>query len=151
MMKKRGSTRASTCVWIASCKRSQVGVEYLIVVGFITFAILSILTVAFFYSNRINDQIRLNQIESFATQVINSAENVFFAGEPSKTTISLYLPEGVQSIEVNADYIFITTTVSTTTNKRAYNSNVPLQGGITNTPGIKKITLEAKQSYVLIS
>jgi len=36
-------------------------------------------------------------VESFGEQLINSAESVYFAGEPSKTVVSLYLPEGVRN------------------------------------------------------
>jgi len=131
--------------------KGQVGVEYMIIIGFITFAIMSILALAFFYSGQIKDQIKLNQVESFATQLINSAESVFFAGEPSKTTVRLYLPEDVHSITVNTDYIFIITNVSSKTNQRAFYSKVPLSGAITSTEGIKKLTLQAQEDSVLIS
>src|SRR3989344_1252201 len=124
-------------------KKGQIGIEYMIVVGFITFAIMSILTLAFFYSDKIKDQIKLNQIESFATQVVNSAESVFFAGEPSKTTINLYLPAGVDSIVLNSDSLIITTRVTSGTNKRVFESKVPLSGSISVTEGLKKIILEA--------
>ena len=132
-------------------KRSQVGVEYMIVVGFITFAIMSVLILAFFYSDKIKDRIKLNQVESFTNQLINSAEGVFFAGEPSKTTVSLYLPDGVESIQITSDSVVMTVRVSSGENKRAYDSKVPLQGTISPTEGIKKLSLEAKQNYVEIS
>jgi hypothetical protein len=61
------------------------------------------------------------------------------------------LPDGVQSIEINSDSIMITTQVSSGINKRDYPSNVPLQGAISNTEGIKKLTFEARQNYVEIS
>ena len=67
--------------------KAQVGIEYMMVVGFVTLAIVSVLTLAYFYSDQIKDSIRLNQVESFAMQILNSAESVFFAGEPSKTTV----------------------------------------------------------------
>lgn len=132
-------------------KKGQIGVEYMIVVGFITFAIMSILALAFFYSDKIKDQIKLNQIESFATQVVNSAESVFFAGEPSKTTINLYLPSGVQDIELSQDSLIIITQVSSGSNKRVFESKVPLNGSIPITEGLKKIVLEAHQNYVAIN
>lgn len=133
-------------------EKSQVGVEYLIVVGFISFAIISILALSYFYSGQIKDRIRLNQIEGFASQLIGFSESVFFAGEPSMKTVRLYLPDGVDSIEINSNNIVIITTVSGGgQNKRAYESKVPLQGNITFTEGIKKLSLEAKQNYVLIN
>ena len=132
-------------------KRAQVGVEYLLVVGFISFAIISILALSYFYSGQITDRIRLNQIEGFTSQLIGFCESVFFAGEPSMKTVRLYLPDGVKSIEINSNNIVITTAVSGGQNKRVYESKVPLQGNITLTEGIKKLSLEAKQNYVLIN
>jgi len=136
---------------ILNSRNAQVGVEYMIIVGFITFAIMSVIALAFFYSGQIKDRIKLNQVEGFATQLVSSAESVFFAGEPSKTTVRLYLPEGVSDISVVSDAIIITTNVGGGQNKRAFTSRVTLQGAITPEEGIKKLTLEAKLDHVLIT
>ena len=132
-------------------KKAQTGIEYMIIVGFVTFAIISIFVLAIFYSGQIRDSIKLNYVENFAVQLISSAESVFFAGEPSKTTLRLYLPEGVQNIEINSNYIMIDVMVSSGLNKRVFNSRVPLQGNVAFAEGTKKITLEAKETYVLVS
>ncbi|MBI3622885.1 hypothetical protein HY212_02280 [Candidatus Pacearchaeota archaeon] len=133
-------------------KRGQVGIEYIMIVGFVTFAIISIIALAFFYSGQIKDRIRLNQVENFATQLVNSAESVFSAGEPSKATLKLYLPDGVQSIEINQDYILITTQTEGGQNKRSFDSQVPLQPGIiTPEEGIKKLSIVATANNVVIS
>jgi len=135
-----------------SQNRSQVGVEYMIVIGFVTFAIISVITLAIFYSGEIKDRLRLTQVENFATQLINSVDSIFFAGEPSKTTVKLYLPEGVESINITQDYyLLITTRVSGGENKRVFESKVPMQGAISPGEGIKKLTLEARSNNVLIS
>jgi len=132
-------------------KKGQAGIEYMIIVGFVTFAILSILTFALFYSDKIKDRVRLNQVENFATQLISSAESVFFSGEPSKTTINLYLPEGVDEISIIENSLVITTKTSSGKNIRAFKSNVPLQGNLSTGEGIKKIILEAEENYLLVS
>ncbi|MEM3074443.1 MAG: hypothetical protein QW727_00675 [Candidatus Pacearchaeota archaeon] len=132
-------------------KGGQAGIEYLIIIGFITFAIISILSFAYFYINLSRDSIRINHVEKFAMQFINSAESVFFSGEPSKTVVNLYLPEGVKNIQITENMLVITTETSSGENVRAFNSKVPIQGEITPTKGIKKITFEAKKEYVLIN
>lgn len=131
-------------------KRGQVGIEYMILIGFITFIIIGILTLSLFYSGKVKDEIKINQVENFAAQLINSAESVFFAGEPSKTTVRLYLPAGVTNLEINSSYLIITTTVSSGENKRAYKSRVPINGTISSGEGIKKLSLEARESFVQI-
>ncbi len=132
-------------------KRAQIGIEYMIIIGFVTFAVLSVLSLAFVYSSQIKDRIRLNQVENFATQLVNSAESVFFSGEPSKATIRLYLPEGVENISIDSNYLVITTHTSSGENKQSFKSRVPIQGTISSGEGIKKLSLEAKEDYVLIS
>jgi hypothetical protein len=132
-------------------KRGQAGIEYMIIIGFITFTVISIFGLAMVYSGQIKDKVKLNQAEAFATQLINSAETVFFAGEPSKTTVRLYLPEGIENITFESDYLVITARVSSGENRRAFQSKVPIQGSVSSTEGIKKLTLEAKESYVQVS
>jgi len=131
--------------------KAQVGIEYMIIVGFITFSVIVILFTAIAYSDKIKDKIRLNQVENFAEQLLNSAESVYFAGEPSKTTIRLYLPEGVSSLEITPTYLIITTRTSSGENRRAFSSKVPISGTISTSEGIKKLTLEATEDYLVIS
>ncbi len=132
-------------------KKSQAGTEYLIVVGFVTFAIVSILAFSLFYSNKINDEIRFNQAESFAVNLINSAESVFFAGEPSKSTKYLYLPEGVEEITISNYTLIMKILSSSGDNVRAFSSDVPMNGTINPGQGSRKIILEAKTNFVQIS
>jgi len=143
----------SSSFWNKSKKRGQIGIEYMIIVGFVTFAVISILTMAVFYSDQIKDKIKTNQAENFAIQLINSAESVFFAGEPSKVTVNLYLPEGIDSVQIDStsNYVIITQQVSSGENKNAYKSRVPIQGTISATQGIRRLTLEAFDDYLLIS
>lgn len=132
-------------------KRGQAGIEYITIMGFVTLAIIAILGLGYFYSNLIKDQIRLNQVENFATQIINSAESVYFAGSPSETTVSLYLPERVTKIEISFNNIIITTSTSSGENIKAFKSRVPLQGIISPGEGIKKLLIRAESDHISIS
>ncbi len=132
-------------------KRGQTGVEYMIVIGFVTFVIMSILVLAIFYSDQVRDSIKLNQVESFMTQLINSAETVFYSGEPSKTTIHIYLPAGVEEIYIGTYYVSVSVETSSGINKRVFTSEVPLEGNVSTGEGTKKIIIEAKQDHVMIS
>ncbi|MEK6926150.1 MAG: hypothetical protein AABW50_02640 [Nanoarchaeota archaeon] len=137
---------------IINDKKGQIGIEYLIVVGFVTFAIMSIVALAFFYSGQIKDRIKLSQVEGFANQLVVFAEDIFFSGEPSKATIKIYIPDGVQSIIINSNSVVVTTSVSGGTNIRVFESKVPLEGSITTvSEGLRKISLEAISSGVRIS
>lgn len=131
--------------------KSQSGVEYLIIIGFVTFAITTILIAAYFYIGLTRDKINMNQIEVLANKIISSSESVFFAGTPSQTTITVYLPGNVRNIEFIDNDLIITASSSTGTIKRAFTSKVPLQGNIQLGEGSKKLTIKAEADYVQIS
>ena len=132
-------------------KRAQVGIEYMIILSFVTFAILIVLSFAIIYSNQVQDKIRLNQVENYAIQLISSAEVVFFAGEPSKTTILLSLPSGVSTVTFLPEGLLFDVITNNGLNSRLFESSVPLSGSLDTNEGIKKITLTATNSSVVVS
>jgi hypothetical protein len=117
----------------------------------VTFTITAILLLALFYSNISKDQIRYVQTESYAKKIISSAETVYYSGQPSKATITVYLPEGVSSVEIIEDNLVFSVDSKTGVIKNAYSSNVPLEGNLSSSSGVKKIRLEAVSNYVAIS
>ena len=132
-------------------KRGQAGIEYMIIVGFVTFAIMSVLVLAYFYSNSIKDRISQNQIELFANKIIRSAESVFYSGEPSKATIPIYIPDNVISIEVANYEIFVSARNPFGITKSSFSSKVPLTGTVSASSGSKKIIITAESNSVLLS
>lgn len=131
-------------------KRAQVGIEYMIILSFVSFAIMVVFSLAIFFSGQTKDQIRLNQIENFAIKVVNSAESVFFAGEPSKTTLLLNLPDGVNDITVDSGGLIFRVNTISGENVRFFESRVPLSGIIDKNEGTKKIVLIATDVFVVI-
>ena len=134
-------------------KRGQISIEYLILLGFVIFIIISFLGVSLLYSAQIKDRIKFNHVNNFATKIIQSSESVFYAGEPSKVTITLFLPEGVKSIEIQGNQLVFDVTTNSGITKIAYTSNVPIQiqGSISPSQGIKRLQIKAQQSNVLIT
>lgn len=122
--------------------------EYLITVGFVTFLVISVVLVAYLYTGILKNKIKENQVNAFANKVVTSAESVFYLGEPSKTTLEVYLPSGVNTISIFNDSMTINISTGATQIIRAYSSNVNITGSINPAPGIKKLILEAKATYV---
>ncbi|MEK6850560.1 MAG: hypothetical protein AABX85_03220, partial [Nanoarchaeota archaeon] len=81
-------------------KKGQISTEYLIVMGFVTFMVISLMGIAFLYVGQIRDNMKMNQINTFGKKIVNSAETVYFAGNPSRATVLLNIPQGVQNIVV---------------------------------------------------
>lgn len=129
--------------------------EFLILMSFLTFIIISTLGIGYFYSNTINDRIKASQVTNFANKIIATSETVFYAGEPSKATISVHFPENVQDIEIMNNTIIITYNLASGTNKIAFPSNVPiveeLGAEISPSSGIKNIVIVANSTHSVIS
>ena len=141
-------------------KRGQISVEYLIVVGFIVFVIIGILGVAFFYASGVEDKIKANQLESFVNKIVSSAESVYFAGEPSKVTITAYLPKGVRNIVILEDppnsgnyFVIFGIETSSGVSRLSFRVDVPLDSetNISTSEGVKRLTIEAGQNQVFIT
>tara|TARA_Y100000034_G_scaffold113315_1_gene148200 strand:+ start:3636 stop:4061 length:426 start_codon:yes stop_codon:yes gene_type:complete len=132
-------------------KRGQISIEYLILIGFVVFIVIIMIAVSLQYTSGIEDRLKQNQIDAFANKIVNSAEIVFFAGEPSKITLSVYLPRGVDSVTVNTDEIVFNYNLTSGSNVRAYGSDVPLTGSITNWDGVKSVELLAQETSVAVS
>jgi hypothetical protein len=132
-------------------KKSQVSVEYITIVGFVTIVLISLLLIAVSYSNVAKDQMRYIQTEAYAKKVISSAETVYYSGSPSKAAITAYLPEGVQAVELIDNQIVFSLNSKNGMVRNAYSSDVPLEGNLSSSYGIKKIKLEATPNYVRIS
>lgn len=130
--------------------RGQISIEYLIVIGFVTFLIISLLGVAFYYVGGIRDKIKENQLDGFAQKIVSGAEIVYYAGEPSKLTIKAYLPSGVTDIQVLPREIVFSTTSNSGTNIISFKSNVNLTGAISYGEGVKRIILTARPESTLI-
>ncbi len=136
-------------------KSAQSSLELLILTGFLTFIIIGILGVGYFYSNAISDRIKINQINNFAKKITSTAESVFYSGEPSKSTISVSLPRNVQNIEIINNTIVISYRLDSGQNRVAYPCNVPIienpSAKITAIAGIKNIVIVANQTDSIIS
>lgn len=136
-------------------KRGQSSMEFLILMSFLTFVIIGILTIGYLYSNTINDRMKSNQINNFANKIISTSEAVFYAGEPSRATISVHIPEGVNDIEIIDNAIVITYQLATGQNKVAFSGNVPIAedptAKLSSDQGIKNIVVIANLTHAAIA
>jgi len=132
-------------------KRGQVSMEYLVIISFVTFVIIGILGISIIYSSSIKDRIKVIQINNFGNKLVSNSESVFYAGNPSKITIQTYLPENIEEITISSKTILMTYSLSTGTSKTAFTSDIPLEGTITTSPGIKNIELVAGDTKTYIN
>ena len=132
-------------------KRGQIAFEYLVIIGFVTLVITARLGISITYTNSLRDNVNINQMEDFANKIISTSEYVFYAGNPSKSTITVYLPENIKNITIIENTIYFDIEAGTGVNKIGYPSAVNISGSITNIPGIKQLEIEALVDHVSIT
>jgi len=131
----------------------QISLEYLIVVSFVVFVVIGLVGVAIFYTSGAKDKLRVNQLSNFANKLITSAESVYFAGEPSKVTITAYLPGGVESFEVLENSLLFGIRTDSGLTITSFPSDVPLNNVITFSlgEGVKRLRILASSDKVFIN
>jgi hypothetical protein len=132
-------------------RKGQIGMEYIILVGFITFAVMTVLGLAFYYIGTIRDEVKGLQMNGCAKKIISEAEEVFYLGYPSKSTFTCYMPDNVRNISIAEDNLIVTYSTSSGMNILAFSSKVPINGSITSFSGPRKIKVDARQMESFIS
>jgi len=132
-------------------KKAQIGMEYLMVIGFLTFVLIGTLGIAMYHNNTIRDMISSRQVETMSNKIISAAESVFYAGEPSKVTITSYIPNGISEISITDNTLFVTFQSSSGNNKVSFPSNVPITGTLSTTSGLRNIVIIATSDIVTIN
>jgi uncharacterized protein (UPF0333 family) len=130
---------------------AQISTEYLIIVGFVVFLVIMLLGISLSYSSGSQDRIRSSTMEQFSNTIITNAEEVYYAGAPSKRVLTAYMPTGVESVVIDTIGITFNISSNSGTNVIFYPSKVPLAGALSFQGGVKRITLEAQPSRVFIS
>jgi uncharacterized protein (UPF0333 family) len=126
-------------------KRGQVSIEFMAIIGFVTFIAITMLIISQFYQRQVSTQVETNQVDHLARKIIESSESVYYLGEPSKTTINANMPDHVETIQIDTNEItFKIKVAGGKTTDISYTSNVNITGSISPTPGLKKISIEAK-------
>ena len=82
-------------------RKSQVAVEFLIVVGIAFTMLIPAMYLFSQYSSSSNNAVVSNQVDRVGRALITTAEEMYYYGKNSKTTINVYFPEKIDSIYLN--------------------------------------------------
>lgn len=143
MRKKRGMNLA------------QASVEYLMVVGIAFVIIVPMVYIFFNYSTEMSQEVTQAKVGRIAGNLVDAAEEVFYLGEPSKSTVNFDMPGGVFDAFIppnSREVMFYLGDDLKSTEIVAF-SNVNLLGYLTPedlSPGKHSYRVEAKSKYSLI-
>ena len=132
-------------------KRGQISLEYMAVVGITTVVTISLLVLSNYYSRQVESTLDTNQIYSITKEIVDNAESVYYFGQPSKTTIKVFIPKGIQDVTVGPKELSFKVKTQSGYSDVFHLSSVTLQGNISTTYGFHYISVEAKEGYVWIN
>ena len=132
-------------------RKAQVSMEFLMVVGLALMMTLPLIVLFYQQSENLNTGILDSQIDKVASEIRDAADEVYYLGYPSKKTVTIYVPEGVNSISIyNTSIMFLVESANGDYEVVKW-SVANLTGVLQTYPGIHHVVVEAQEGYVSIS
>jgi len=118
--------------------RAQFAIEHILVVAISIMVIIPI--VYFFYNYSVSqmDEVSMTQLNRMGNDILNSAESVYYMGNPSRVTLDTNMPGNVVNITImgNKDLVF-KALFNGRLSDVAFSSNVPIVGPYINETGTR--------------
>ncbi|MFH1328602.1 MAG: hypothetical protein ABIH76_07175 [Candidatus Bathyarchaeota archaeon] len=131
-------------------KKAQISMEYLVIVGLVFVITVPLIIIFQTHSQNMNDDIISNQIDHIANKILDSAEAVYYLGEPSKTTLRVFFPNRINNITISGYEITFQVKRHNGLDDVVKLSSVPVNGTLPTTSGIHNIIIESRGSYTWI-
>lgn len=131
--------------------KSQVSVEYMLVMGFAALMALPLLLIYYKYSSESGDTVATSQALQIARKIVDASESVYYLGKPSQTTLKLNFPDNIKAAAMeNYEVLF---NISTTHGiaEMVQVSAVNISGSLPTSQGIHIITIKAEDGYVKVT
>jgi len=131
--------------------KSQVSVEYLMIMGFVTLITIPLVFLFYKYTAESSDEIITYQVNQIANKIVDAAESVYFLGKPSQTTIKVNIPNQIAEASLQNREVYFKVKVKNGYYDVLQVSSVNITGTLPNTQGIHHIILKAEEGYVQVS
>ena len=155
--------------------KSQISVEYLVIVGLALAIIIPTSFLFYKYSQTSNEEAIRSQINKIGNSILTTSESVYGLGEGSVNTIELIYPKNIRDIEIlNSEELIIRYELNSGISEDVFFSKIRISGNYTNqdieprtfcsppcsdstlgpyfpAAGKHRIRFESKNNYVLIN
>lgn len=131
--------------------KSQVSVEYMLVMGFAVVMTIPLLLIYYSYSSDSSDSVATNQALQIARKIVDASESVYYLGKPSQTTLKLNFPERIDSINLSNKEVVFKIKTKTGIAEMVQISPVNVSGSLPTSQGLHIITIKADDGYVQIT
>ena len=123
----------------------------MMIVGFVAIITVPLLVIYYTYSSETKEQIVANQVDQISKKIVDAAESVYYLGEPSQTTVKVYMPSNVvEASAANREILFKIKTKSGISDIVQV-SSVEVSGSLPITQGIHFISVKAVEGGVEFS
>lgn len=132
-------------------KRGQVAIEYITILGFVLVTTMVMTFLFTQHTGSLNDSVIEHQVERIGEKIVDTAEAMYFIGEPSRTNIKLYFPQGILNASANGQEIVFIVQTSRGRDEIVKFSQVNITGTIPTSAGIHYLQIEAQGAVVAVS
>ena len=131
--------------------KSQVSVEYMLIMGFAALMTIPLLLIYYSYSSDSTDSVATSQAMQIARRIVDASESVYYLGNPSQTTLKLNFPDRIHSTNLSSKEVVFKIKTKSGITDIVQVSSVNISGSLPTTQGIHIITVKAEEGYVSIS
>lgn len=133
-------------------KEGQVSVEYMFLIGFATIITIPLILIYQTFTQESNDDISSAQIEQVARKIIDSAESMYYLGEPSQTTLKVNIPNNLILVNFSSGYEIVFR-IKTKAGEAdiVQNSAVNITGSLPIAKGTYTVTVKAMTDHAEVS
>lgn len=131
--------------------KSQVSVEYMLVMGFAALLTIPLLLIYHTYSADSTDAVATGQALQISRKIIDASESVYYLGKPSQTTLKLNFPDGIHSTNVSGKEVVFKIKTQAGVTEVVQVSPVNMSGILPISAGIHILTIKAEDNYVQIT
>ena len=131
--------------------KSQVSVEYMLVMGFATLMTLPLLLIYYTYSSDSSESVAASQALQVARRIVDASESVYYLGSPSQTTLKLNFPDRIYSTNLSSKELVFKIKTRNGLTDIVQVSAVNMSGSLPTSQGIHVITITAQNNYVQIT
>ena len=131
--------------------KSQVSVEYMLIMGFTALMTLPLLLIYYTYSSESGDTVATSQALQIARRIVDASESVYYLGKPSQTTLKLNFPDNIKKFRLENYELIINVSTKTGIAEIVQVSSVNISGDLPTAQGIHIITIKAEDNYVKVT
>jgi len=132
-------------------RNSQISLEYLILVGFVTLAIIPLILIYITFSQESGAEISAAQLNQLGHKIVGAAESVYYLGEPSQTTLVATIPSGIQAVNISGNELMFRLKTARGISDIAVYSTVNISGTLPVEAGTYRVVIIASSSGVNIT